>query len=588
MYLQIKEELAEILECAHNGVVIVDRTGRIAVFNESARSLSGLSKAETIGRHIAEFFPESWRDMELIISDKTAQVGKKVAIGSSNVIANRNAIVKGGQVMGVLSIFQSALELETLAADLEAYKHLSEELDVIINSSHDGLWISDAQGKTLRVNPASAKFAGIKPEEAVGMKMADLVAAGYFDRSATLEVLKRGSAVSFMQTQKDGKRILVTGNPVYDEAGKIRLVVVNARDLSALNRLQAELEASQDLNRQYRRQVSELHHRHRLESELIIRSAAMERIFDTALRVSQVDTTVLIDGESGVGKGLLANVIHQASARKDGPMMRVDCGAIPESLIEAELFGYVKGAFTGALDNGKPGYFELANGGTLFLDEVGELPLKVQARLLRFLEGGEMVRLGSTTTCKIDTRIIAATNRDLKQMVAEKKFRKDLFFRLSVVPIRIPPLRQRLEDIPPLVNHFLNIFNEKCSTEKRVSPVVVDNLCNYHFPGNVRELANLMERLVVLSKNDVIEMSDLPASIRQARVTSCLPGVLGQWNLPRAVSQLESEMILEALKTFDSQREAARQLGIDPSTLSRKIKRHNLHHAISQHVAIHQ
>ena len=253
MHLQIKDDLVEILESAHNGVVIVDRTGRIAVFNESARSLSGLSKAETIGRHIAEIFPESWRDMELVISNKIPQIGKKLVIGSSSIVANRNPIVKGGQVMGVLSIFQDAMELETLAADLEAYKLLSEELDVIINSSHDGLWICDAQGKTLRVNPASAKFAGLKPEEAVGKKMTDLVAAGYFDRSATLEVLKRGSAVPFMQTQKDGRRILVTGNPVYNESGNIRLVVVNARDISTLNRLKAELEASQDLNRQYRR-----------------------------------------------------------------------------------------------------------------------------------------------------------------------------------------------------------------------------------------------------------------------------------------------------------------------------------------------
>lgn len=588
MCLDSTSNLAEILESVHNGIVIVDRYGKIIVFNKAARVLCDVSKDESMGQQLAKVLPDSWREMELVMASRKPQIGKKVQMVASNVITNRSPIIKDREVLGGVSIFQNSQELENLAEDLLAYKRLSEELDVIINSSHDGLWISDAQGKTLRVNPASAKFASLDPDEAVGMNMTDLVAAGYFDRSATLEVLKRGSAVSFMQSQKDGRRLLVTGNPVYDESGQIDLVVVNSRDLTELNRVKAELEVSHGLNQQYRRQISLRHKRQFLESDFVIRSAAMERIFDTALRVSKVDSTVLIDGESGVGKGLLVDVIHSESDRKEGPLIRVDCGAISESLIEAELFGYVRGAFTGALDSGKPGYFELANGGTLFLDEVGELPLNAQARLLRFLENGEVARVGATTTCKIDTRIIAATNRDLRQMVTEKKFRKDLFFRLSVVPLHVPPLRQRREDILPLIDHFLRVFNKKCSNDKKVSSAVVDSLCDYHFPGNVRELANLIERLVVLATGDLIEIADLPASVPHSRVSNNQQRGAGQWDLPQAVTKLESELIVEALKTFGSQREAARHLGINHSTLSRKIKRHNLSVEISQHVTTHQ
>lgn len=582
------DNLADILESVHHGLVIVDRSGKIILFNQTARALCGLFKADPADRTMADISPPLWKDMQQVIASGKPQIGKKGVVGTSPVFANHSPMVQGGEVMGVVSVLQDPLDLEILAKDLQAYKLLSEELDVIINTSYDGLWISDDQGKTLRVNTASAKFVGVDPDELIGENMADLVASGYFDRSATLEVLKLGSGISFMQTQKDGCQLLVTGNPVYDERGQIRLVVVNARDLTALNRLRAELEASQDLNRHYRHQVSQLNSRCRLESEIVIRSAAMHRIFDTALRVSEVDSTVLIKGESGAGKGLIAEIIHQSSPRKDGPLIRVDCGAIPSALIEVELFGYVKGAFTGASDTGRKGYFELAHGGTLFLDEVGELPLNVQARLLRFLEDSEMVRVGSTTTRKIDTRIIAATNRDLKRMVAAKGFRKDLFFRLSVVPLHLPPLRHRREDIPPLINHFLRIFNEKCATNKKVSSAVVDCLSAYSFPGNVRELANLMEQLVVLTTGDLIEMADLPASVRQPPATAGQPWQTGQWNLPQAVSKLESDLIIEALQTFGSQREAARHLGIDHSTLSRKIKRYNLSVAKSHRVVIHQ
>ena len=565
--------LRQLLESAHNGVVVVDRGGRIVVYNQAARHIAGWQPHQVLGRSMSQVNPEAWQDMQQILASGQPQIGRKVRLGHTTIIANRTAIREGERIVGVLSIFQDVSEYEKLVEELAAYKELSEQLDVIIESSHDGLWISDAKGVVVRVNQASLRFAGLKAEEVIGKNMQELVDEGQFDRSATLEVLKHGTSVSLVQTQYDGRQLMVTGNPVFDDQGNIRLVVVNARDLTELNRLQAELEESRLLTQQYRSALSQINLHQDLASQVVIRSPAMMRAFETAMRVAKVDSSVLLEGESGVGKGLFAKLIHEASPRKEGPLVRVDCGGIPASLIEAELFGYERGAFTGARESGKLGYFELAQGGTLLLDEVGELPLGVQAKLLRFLEDNEVVRVGSTTPRRIDVRIIAATNRDLEQMVAQRQFRQDLYFRLKVVPLRLPPLRERGEDIPPLVHHFLNHFNEKYSTAKKLSPAVVDALCRYSFPGNVRELANLVERLVVLTPGEVVELSDLPDGLRQSRSVPAARSGDGRWNLPQAVRRLEEEMIVRALRVFGSQREAARHLGIDHSTISRKVKK---------------
>lgn len=302
----------------------------------------------------------------------------------------------------------------------------------------------------------------------------------------------------------------------------------------------------------------------------------MHKVFHTALKVAQVDSTVLIQGETGVGKGFFAKLIHRSSKRKGGPFIRVDCGAIPESLVESELFGYEEGAFTGARLKGKPGYFEMACGGTLFIDEVGELPLSVQVKLLRFLEDTEVIRVGGTTAHKMDVRIIAATHRDLEEMVKAGKFRKDLFFRINIIPLQIPPLRERPEDIPPLINFFLDLFNKKSSTTKTITPRAVDCICQYSFTGNIRELANLMEQLVVLSPNASIDWEDLPTHVRSEKARIDSPWKRDKFNLPQAVEDVERELIAHAMKTFGVQRKAASALGIDQSTLARKVKKYGL------------
>jgi len=459
---------------------------------------------------------------------------------------------------------------------IQENRKLLKELDAIIDSSYDGLWICDKEGRVIRINRASEKINDIKAHEVIGKKMQELVSQGLIDRSVTLEVLKTRTSATMIQRLRNGKQILVTGTPIFDDRGEIKLVVVNERDITELNRLRAELEQSRALARTYRSEIRNLHLQEALLDEVVVRSESMQQVLSTAMKVARVDSVVLIQGESGVGKTFLAKLIHRASKRRNGPFIRVDCGAIPESLIESELFGYEDGAFTGARAKGKPGQFELAEGGTLFLDEVGDLPLKVQVKLLRFLEENELIRIGGTRTRKIDVRVIAATQRNLEEMVKKGLFRKDLFFRLSVVPIKIPPLRERRDDIPSLIHFFLKKFNQKYSANKVISSRAIDCLCSYPFPGNIRELSNLVEQLVVLAPGNPVDVEDLPIQVRKGTFEINIDMEENGWNLRKAVERLEKRMIIRALKTFRSQRKAASRLGVNQSTLCRKAKKYHI------------
>lgn len=575
----------DIVEQARNGIVVLDRTGTIIVFNRAARKIVDKRQEQVVGKPMQEILPTAWKDMQAIFQTGRPQIARRIDIGPHSIIANRTPILLKDEVVGILSIFQDIADYEKVVSELETYKQLHEELDVIINSSYDGLWICDSEGRVVRVNRTSEKMSGVKEKEVIGRRMEELVAEGLFDKSATLEVLKNQTAVTLIQKLQDGSHILVTGSPVWDNNGNIRLVVVNARDISELNRLHTELEESRALNYQYSTELKKILRDRELNTEVIIRTASMRRVFEMAMRVARVNSSVLLTGESGVGKGLFAELIHKSSNRSNGSLIKVNCGAIPETLIEPELFGYESGAFTGARAGGKPGYLEMAEGGTLLLDEIGELPLGAQVKLLRFLEDNDVIRVGSTRPRRIDVRVIAATNRDLEGMVNTGGFRKDLFFRLNVVPIKIPPLRERVEDIPPLIHYFLKQFNEKCDAAKSLSPLAVDCLCNYVFPGNIRELANLIEQLVVLTPGDIIGVEDLPSAVRRGKNDLCDLVSENEWNLNKMVKDIEKQMILRALKSCGSQRQAARMLGIDHSTLSRKIKRHQIQTgAILHHV----
>lgn len=468
--------------------------------------------------------------------------------------------------------------------ELESVRQLNLELDSIINNSYDGIWVMDGNGLTLRVNKTYEKFSGISIQEVVGRNIHDLVSEGYFSDSAAIHVLKEKKPVTIIHEIKTGKKAMVTAVPVFDDDGDIWRIVANVRDITELIGLKEKLEEIEAESRRYQEELEQLKRNQLGSDQMISVSSSMKVVLEAANRVAGVDSTVLLLGESGVGKGVLAKLIHQASKRKNGPVITINCGALPESLLESELFGYEKGAFTGALKEGKLGLIELADKGTLFLDEIAELPLHLQTKLLQVIQDQKFFRLGGRKTIDVDVRIIAATNRDLLQMVKERRFREDLYYRLHVVPIIIPPLRERKDDMLPLILHFLKKFNRKYGYDKKIPSEVVDFLTAYDWPGNVRELENLIERLVVMSGGSTIAFKELPKAILKDQPTpnvkehpdNYLISVSKQITFKAAAEEFEKQLILDALNEYGSCRRAARHLGMHHSTLTRKCKQHRI------------
>lgn len=447
-------------------------------------------------------------------------------------------------------------------------KTLAAHFDAIFNA-YDGIWICDGEGIVLRFNEISAVVNGIREEAIVGKHVSRLVEWGYVDRTVTEEVIEKRRPVTIVQRCiKTGKKLLVTGTPVFDDHGEMVLVVSNGRDITELDTLRHRLMESEAKSERFRRELLQHDLDEMGESKFICRSAEMKQILKAAMHVARFDTGILITGPSGAGKGLLAEIIHKLSSRKNGPLIRVDCGSIPASLFESEVFGYEKGAFTGAREGGKPGLFEVARGGTLLLDEISHISFEVQPKLLRFLEAGEMIRVGSTTPVRVDVRVIAATNVDLFAEVEAGRFRRDLFYRLNVVPLVLPALKDRTEDIPFLLRHFLQRFNDKFGTRKCFDPDAIEAMVSYQWPGNVRELENMVERMVVMTVGDMIQLGDLPEKIIQ-RIEFVTALEAGK-TLSEAVDEFERKLIELALRKYETQERAAKALGVSQATIARK------------------
>jgi transcriptional regulator with PAS, ATPase and Fis domain len=423
------------------------------------------------------------------------------------------------------------------------------------------------------VNQAALKLVGLPREQVESRYVSDLLKEGNFEESVTLQVLRRKTTITMQQHLKTGKIVLATGVPILDSGGEVAFVVINDRDLTLLDRLRREIEESQAQLEHYRSELS-LKQIQELEADhFVCRSRAMKGVYEQALRVAPTNSTVLISGETGVGKGLLAKLVHKESARCKGPFIRVDCAAIPSSLFESEMFGYAKGAFTGADFRGKPGLVELARGGTLFLDEISEINYEGQVKLLRFLDERRFVPVGGSSEKEVDTRVIAATNKDLAAEVAAGRFRNDLFYRFHVVPLNIPPLRERPLDIADLTRSFLKKIGDENRVYKQINPNAMNMLLKYPFAGNVRELENIVERMLIMSAGQEIEVHDLPSEVRSHHSGPLEAELVQGMHLRHRLRALELEIIQEALKRFGSQRRAARHLGLSQSSLARKLKR---------------
>ncbi len=464
--------------------------------------------------------------------------------------------------------------------ELIPYERIEVFLKTIIDSSHDGIWVCDGEGTVLYNNKASEKLTGVRSEEIVGKNVSTCVAMGYWAESVTLRALKQRSQVTVIQDMTlTGKKLLSTATPVFDSEGNIVLVVSNERDITRLTALTDALEQSRKRESKYREELIHIKQIESIREKFVVESEAMLRVIRTALKIAELEETdILLMGESGTGKGQVARLIHESSSRKDKPFVTINCAALPENLLEAELFGYEKGAFTGARDEGKIGLIELAQGGTLFLDEVGDMPITIQAKILTYLDDRMVTRLGGVKPRKIECSLIAATNKNLRRLVEKKTFRQDLYFRLNTFSLEIPPLRKRPEDIFELINFYLDFYNRKYKQRKRLYHSTIEKMLTFPFPGNVRELKNMIKRAVAICDDTHIDDALLKAVLFKNSEETCEEEL--EDDAPRGLNErldsYEKMILKKAMEQCKTTREMAAHLGISQPSVIRKLKKAGL------------
>lgn len=455
---------------------------------------------------------------------------------------------------------------QTGKANGNAYTFQNSDVKSIVENLPTPLFVTDREGNILLSNSFTAFTLGLTLDELLGSNVQDLVNRGLYNCSYAIQAAREKRPVTGIIKTNMGITTISTSTPILDESGEVTLVVTTSKPEEVTLNTENQDLAEADLRSKLQRELEYLRQQKSCHGEIVAESFTMKQIIKECLNIAKTDSAVLLMGESGTGKDVLANFIYKNSLRANGPFITINCSAIPEPLFEAELFGYEKGAFTGADTNGKMGLLEIANEGTLFLDEISEMPLYLQAKLLRVLEHHEIRRVGGTTTRRVNFRLISATNRNLEEMVKEGTFRKDLYYRINVIPITIPPLRERPEDLIALASKFIDEFNKKYRRNYRLNRSVIQYLLTHSWPGNVRELRNYIEREVVTSGaagqtplQPQPDAFDYPAQQR-------LP-------LKEFMKLMEEKYIKDTLAECNGRvGEAAKKLGIYRTVLYRKLK----------------
>jgi len=594
--LQRKHEL--ILNSAGEGIYGLDIDGRATFVNPAAVKMTGWRTDETIGHLIHEVhhhtkvdgspYPKEQCPIYAALKDGAVHCVEDEVFWRKDgscfpVRYTSTPIREYGQVVGAVVVFEDITEKKRTET---AFAQLQRRNELILSAAGEGIYGLDCEGITTFVNPAATKMLGWASEELIGQPMHSLLHHTWPDGSSypreecpIYEAFKDGAVHQVDDEifwRKDGSSFSVeyTSTPIH-ESGLLVGAVVVFRDITERKRtdknLRLALTEVKRLKEQFEAEnvylQEEIKVNHNFE-EILGRSAPLRKILHQVEQVASTDATVLILGETGTGKELFARSIHDLSDRKERPLVKVNCAALPTTLIESELFGHEKGSFTGAIAR-KIGRFELANGGTIFLDEIGELPLDLQPKLLRVLQEGDFERLGSTQTINVDVRIIAATNRDLKKMVKDSDFRDDLYFRLSVFPLTLPPLRARKKDIPMLVQWFVSRFTKKLGKQIQSVPQNVMNLLqNYDWPGNIRELENVIERAVILTRGSTLSVQELDDSTHN--ILTPQPDQV-------TLEEMERAYIGKILETtnwlISGDRGAAAILGLHPNTLRSRMQK---------------
>jgi sigma-54-dependent transcriptional activator len=462
-------------------------------------------------------------------------------------------------------------------------KNINEVFKLIVESSFDGIYLTDGSANTIFLNKSYEKITGIDKKFLIGKNMKTLVKNGIFNESASLLAIKERKKITINQKLKSGKNIFVTSTPVFDENDNIIYVVTNVRDMQELEKLEKELLKARELTEKYKQEIEKIK-RDIYNENFITNNIKMEKILHLIENSSKFDTSILLQGETGTGKTFLAKMIHELSNRNKNEFFEINCSSLPEGLVESELFGYEKGAFTGALSSGKKGVFELANNSTLFLDEISELSLETQAKLLKVLETGKFMRIGGEKFITTNIRLVSASNANIEELIQKGKFRKDLFYRINVINITIPPIRERKEDIFPLMMKFLKFYNQKYNLDKRISEEVYELLKTYNWSGNIREIRNLIEHLVVVSKEDEISVENLPNYIanefikkieidKMELLCTCCFQIYTRMGLKEATEQFQKDVINFLIEKGNSKSKVAKLLNVNPSTITRKFQK---------------
>lgn len=450
-----------------------------------------------------------------------------------------------------------------------------ETLLKILDNSYDEIFVIDKDGKIIYVNDASIENYGLKPSDIIGKSVWWFYDEGYC-LPTTPVALREKKRVTLETKTSIGKKLVVTSTPVLKSDGEIDIIVANSRDITQIDDIKQNFEETKQLLLKYKQEVVELRMKELVIDDFVAHSKPMRNLVELAVRVAHANSNILITGESGTGKGVMAKYIHKMSKRAEDAFIPINCAAIPEHLLESEFFGYSPGAFTGADKNGKIGLLELANNGTVFLDEIAEIPIRLQAKLLEVIQDHQFIRVGGREKVKVNVRIVAATNRNLEQMVKEGSFREDLYYRLKVIELEMPSLRERPEDILPLIYFYLNQFDEQYNTKHQFAREPLDMLIQYPWPGNIRELEHLIERLVVTVPETEIKPYHLPSVIHKnsnAEYDISFPAIV---SLDFAMEQVEKKLILKAYKQLGSSYKVAQALNISQTKANRLIRKYSV------------
>ncbi|WP_338469728.1 sigma 54-interacting transcriptional regulator [Niallia sp. XMNu-256] len=450
--------------------------------------------------------------------------------------------------------------------DLEEHAYIL--LQQILEQSFDEIFITDGKGRIVFAGEDAEKLFGTSHDKMMGRNIFQLEEEGVFSPSVIASVLKSKKEETLIQETKTNRNLIISGYPIFDESNTLIGAISFSRDITEFEYLKKENEQVAKAIQEYREEIAEL--KKKSTHPFYIKNTKMQKVINVVEKVADLGITVLLEGESGVGKNHIANMIHQMSSRRKEPFIEINCGAIPESLIESELFGYEDGAFTGAKRGGKKGYFESAAGGTLFLDEIGELPMNLQVKLLSVLQNQTFMRVGGSKRIEMKCRIICATNQNLEEMIANKQFREDLYYRINVVKVTIPPLRERREEMIPLIYDIIEEFNTKYGMDKRFTPGVVAWLNGQDWPGNVRELRNFIEKIIVTTESRDIDITTISDITNEDSINRSEQDL----TLEEYLESVEKEFIVKMYEKYPSSIQLGKKLGISQSTANRKIQKY--------------